>query len=97
VEALKGCVDVLGVDGQCRLSEAARIIEGSGMILQGNVDSYVLKYGTEAEVREAVRNNIDEAGGPGRHIMNLGHGVLQGTPEENVGYFVEEAQSYRGK
>ena len=29
-----------------------------------------------------------------RHILNLGHGVLQGTPEENVLFFVEEAQSY---
>ena len=64
------------------------------MTLQGNVDPYVLRYGDEDMVRQAVRLAIDEAGGPGRrgafsparkhvrHILNLGHGVLQGTPED---------------
>eukprot|EP00931_Biecheleriopsis_adriatica_P036623 TRINITY_DN21087_c0_g1_i1.p1 TRINITY_DN21087_c0_g1~~TRINITY_DN21087_c0_g1_i1.p1 ORF type:complete len:463 (-),score=88.03 TRINITY_DN21087_c0_g1_i1:46-1434(-) len=94
VEALRDCIDVLGVDSHARLSDAARIVEGSGLVLQGNVDPYVLRYGSEAEIREAVRNSIDDAGGPGRHIMNLGHGVLQGTPEESVLHFVEEAQTY---
>lgn len=28
-----------------------------------------------------------------RHIMNLGHGVLPGTPEENVRHFFEVARS----
>lgn len=94
VEALQGSVDVLGVDGRTRMAEAARVIEGSGLVLQGNVDPFVLRHGSEAEVRDAVRRTIDEAGGPGRHILNLGHGVLQQTPEENVLHFVEEAQTY---
>eukprot|EP00933_Yihiella_yeosuensis_P031845 TRINITY_DN25449_c0_g1_i1.p1 TRINITY_DN25449_c0_g1~~TRINITY_DN25449_c0_g1_i1.p1 ORF type:complete len:479 (+),score=85.86 TRINITY_DN25449_c0_g1_i1:86-1438(+) len=97
VKSLSSCIDVLGVDQHARLSEAAKIAEGSGLVLQGNVDPYVLRYGSEAEVREAVRRGIDDAGGPGKHIMNLGHGVLQGTPEENVLYFVEEAQTYKGR
>lgn len=96
VRELTGCVDVLGVDSHARLAEAAQIVEGSGLVLQGNVDPYVLRFGGEVEVREAVRRAIDEAGGPGRHILNLGHGVLQGTPEENVLHFVEEAQTYTG-
>ncbi|CAE7479119.1 hemE [Symbiodinium sp. CCMP2456] len=89
-------IDVLGVDGHMRLEEAAKIVDGTGLILQGNVDPYILRYGSESEVREAVRKSIDAVGGPGRHILNLGHGVLQGTPEENVLYFVEESQTYRG-
>mmetsp|Transcript_1940 Transcript_1940/g.3984 ORF Transcript_1940/g.3984 Transcript_1940/m.3984 type:complete len:80 (+) Transcript_1940:1-240(+) len=76
------------------MAQAAEVAEGSGLVLQGNVDNFVLRYGSEAEVRDAVRRTIDEAGGPGRHILNLGHGVLQGTPEENVLHFVEEAQAY---
>eukprot|EP00403_Amphidinium_massartii_P022841 CAMPEP_0178389212 /NCGR_PEP_ID=MMETSP0689_2-20121128/9995_1 /TAXON_ID=160604 /ORGANISM="Amphidinium massartii, Strain CS-259" /LENGTH=435 /DNA_ID=CAMNT_0020009645 /DNA_START=112 /DNA_END=1419 /DNA_ORIENTATION=+ len=94
VETLADCIDVLQVDQFMRMSEAVKIAEGSGMVLQGNIDPFVLRYGSEQDVREAVRRCIDEAGGPGRHILNLGHGVLQGTPEENVGYFVEEAQIY---
>eukprot|EP00441_Pelagodinium_beii_P047125 CAMPEP_0197623712 /NCGR_PEP_ID=MMETSP1338-20131121/3671_1 /TAXON_ID=43686 ORGANISM="Pelagodinium beii, Strain RCC1491" /NCGR_SAMPLE_ID=MMETSP1338 /ASSEMBLY_ACC=CAM_ASM_000754 /LENGTH=422 /DNA_ID=CAMNT_0043193771 /DNA_START=102 /DNA_END=1366 /DNA_ORIENTATION=+ len=80
VDMLSSCIDVVGVDAHARLSEAARIVEGSGLVLQGNVDPYVLRYGNEAEIRQAVRASIDAAGGPGRHILNLGHGVLQGTP-----------------
>jgi uroporphyrinogen decarboxylase len=94
VEVLNGVVDVLGVDGRARLGEARRAVEGSGLVLQGNVDSFVLRHGSEADIRDAVRRAIDDAGGPGRHIMNLGHGVLQGTPEESVAHFVEEAQTY---
>eukprot|EP00927_Polykrikos_kofoidii_P062351 TRINITY_DN57158_c0_g1_i1.p1 TRINITY_DN57158_c0_g1~~TRINITY_DN57158_c0_g1_i1.p1 ORF type:complete len:588 (+),score=68.26 TRINITY_DN57158_c0_g1_i1:57-1766(+) len=94
VEALAGVVEVLGIDSKIRLSEAMDIVDGSGLVLQGNTDPYVLRHGSEAEVRGAVRRAIDEAGGPGRHIMNLGHGVLQQTPEENVLHFVDEAQTY---
>jgi len=94
VEALRGAVEVLGVDGRMRMAEAVGIVEGSGMVLQGNVDPFLLRHGGEAEIRDAVRRTIDEAGGPGRHILNLGHGVLQQTPEVNVLHFVEEAQAY---
>jgi len=95
VDMLASSINVLGVDQKVRLSEAAGIVEGSGLVLQGNIDPYVLRYGSEAEIRQAVRASIDAVGGPGRHILNLGHGVLQGTPEENVLYLVEEAQTYR--
>lgn len=30
--------------------------------------------------------------GPRKHILNVGHGVAQGTPEENVGLFCELAR-----
>lgn len=94
VESLSGLIDVLSVDQFVRMSEAAEIAKGSGITLQGNTDPFVLRYGNEAQIRDAVRRCIDDAGGPGKHIMNLGHGVLQGTPEENVGFFVEESQTY---
>lgn len=104
VETLAGHIDVIGVDAHMRMEQAAEIIDrlGAGrgssspLILQGNVDPYVLRYGDEERIRQAVRQTIDAAGGAGRHILNLGHGVLQGTPEENVLYFVEEAQAYSG-
>lgn len=56
------------------------------------VDPIILVAGTEEQIRKAARDCIDKAGGPGKHLMNLGHGVLQGTPEENVGYFIDECQ-----
>lgn len=33
--------------------------------------------------------------GPRGHILNLGHGVLVGTPEEAVAHFFEVAKSFK--
>lgn len=52
--------------------------------LQGNVDPTVLFCG-EAAIEAAVRDVLTKAGGRG-HILNLGHGVLVGTPEEAVAH-----------
>jgi uroporphyrinogen decarboxylase len=51
---------------------------------QGNVDPTVLFCG-EAAIEAAVRDVLRKAGGRG-HILNLGHGVLVGTPEEAVAH-----------
>ena len=58
---------------------------------QGNVDPTVL-FGSEQTIKAAVHDNIAAAGGKGKHILNLGHGVLQGTPEEAVAAFVAAAK-----
>ena len=57
---------------------------------QGNVDPMVL-FGTEDEIRKAVTRCLVEAG-PRHHILNVGHGVIEGTPEESVGLFCDLAR-----
>ena len=64
--------------------------------MQGNVDPSLL-LGTEAQVEAAVKACIDAAGGPGAHVLNLGHGVLQPTPEANVAAFVRAARAHGTK
>ena len=61
--------------------------------VQGNMDPGLL-FGSKETVQQRVRETIQEATGQ-RHIMNLGHGVMVGTPEENVAAFFEAAQEYR--
>lgn len=39
-------------------------------------------------IEAAVRDCLMKGGG-GRHILNLGHGVLVGTPEEGVAHMFE--------
>ncbi len=39
-------------------------------------------------IEAAVRDTLKKAG-PKRHILNLGHGVLVGTPEENVAHMFQ--------
>lgn len=76
--------DMIAVDWSVDLAEARRIL-GPDVPISGNIDPTVL-FGTKEQVEEAVRECIDKAGGPGnRHVLNLGHGVMQGTPEEAVG------------
>lgn len=60
-------------------------------ILQGNMDPGVL-FGSKETITQRVVDTVRSAEGT-RHVMNLGHGVLVGTPEENVAHFFEVGKS----
>ena len=86
-------VDALSIDWQISMSSARRIA-GPSRVLAGNVDPMVL-YGSEANIRAAVRNCISQAGGI-KHVLNLGHGVEKDMDEAKVAAFVDEARkSYK--
>lgn len=34
-------------------------------------------------------------GGGRNHVMNLGHGIDAGTPEENAAFFIETVRNFR--
>jgi uroporphyrinogen decarboxylase len=88
--------DMIAVDWSVDMA-TARAILGPEIPISGNIDPTVL-FGTKEQIEQAVRDCIDGAGGPGnRHLLNLGHGVMQGTPEEAVGWLVDECKRYRGK
>ena len=68
---------------------------GKQFAYQGNMDAGVL-FGSKDMITTRVLDTIKTAQDEGvRHIMNLGHGVQQGTPEENVAHFFEVAKSAR--
>ncbi len=82
--------DVLGVDWRTPLSEGWALI-GHDRAVQGNLDPTLL-----FAPRERLLARVDEvlgqaAGRPG-HIFNLGHGILPGTPVENVKAVVEHVR-----
>jgi len=88
--------DMIAVDWSVDMAMARQIL-GPNMPISGNIDPTIL-FGTKAQIEQAVRDCIDKAGGPGnKHLLNLGHGVMQGTPEEAVGWLVDECKRYRGK
>ena len=64
---------------------------GKQMKVQGNLDPGVL-FGSKEFIRERVIDTVRKAGNWG-HILNLGHGVLPETPEENVAFFFETAKN----
>jgi uroporphyrinogen decarboxylase len=74
--------DVIGLDWRQPLDEGWRAV-GHGHAVQGNLDPITLFAPTEVlelRVKEILRS---AAGRPG-HIFNLGHGIVPGTPVENV-------------
>ncbi len=56
---------------------------GSDRAVQGNMDPSILFAGTEA-IRKGVKQVLDLADGRPGHIFNLGHGIMPGTPVDNV-------------
>lgn len=48
----------------------------------------VVLFGSQEAIEEAVRDCLTKAGERG-HVLNLGHGVLVGTPEDNVAYMFD--------
>lgn len=89
-----GC-DMIAVDWAVDMATAREIL-GPDVAISGNIDPRIL-FGTKEQIEQAVRECIDKAGGPGKHLLNLGHGVMQGTPEEAVGWLVDECKRYKGK
>lgn len=82
--------DVLSVDCHTDLAEARRKL-GARVALQGNVNPSILLQ-DETEIRLAARKAIERTGGVG-HILNLGHGILPGTPVAHARAFVEAGQT----
>jgi uroporphyrinogen decarboxylase len=49
-------------------------------------------YGSQDFIRERILDTMRKAGNH-KHVMNLGHGVLPTTPEDNVRFFFETAKN----
>ena len=91
--------DVVGLDWTCDLGQARRRIDDR-VALQGNLDPMVLFATPEAVAAEA-RAVLDSFGlqqrADGRcggHIFNLGHGINQHTPTDNVQALVEAVHGH---
>ena len=61
---------------------------GHDIAVQGNLDPAVLLSNVGA-IRRATQSILDGAKGRPGHIFNLGHGVHQETPVENVKALVD--------
>ncbi|MBW4655585.1 MAG: uroporphyrinogen decarboxylase [Kaiparowitsia implicata GSE-PSE-MK54-09C] len=82
-------VDIVTVDWSVDMADARQRL-GAEMKVQGNLDPGVL-FGSKPFIRDRILDTIRKAGNRG-HILNLGHGILPNTPEENAAYFFETAQ-----
>ena len=89
---------VLGVDWTVNLAQARALLASPGhapQSLQGNIDPLVL-FASPGAIEREVAHVLSSFGPPDasperrcRHIFNLGHGINQHTPPENVAALVE--------
>jgi uroporphyrinogen decarboxylase len=92
--AASGC-DAVGLDWTTDIGAARRRV-GDQVALQGNFDPMALFASPEAVAKEATR--ILDSFGPGSgHVFNLGHGINQHTPPENVSVLVDTVHRHRNK
>ena len=85
-------VEVIGLDWTVDIADARKRM-GANLAVQGNVDPSIL-FTSKESIENAVKGTVDRAGSKG-HILNLGHGVLVGTPEENVAHFFSTARNIK--
>jgi uroporphyrinogen decarboxylase len=79
-------VDIISVDWTVDMAEARQRL-GSDIVVQGNLDPCVL-FANHDYIRDRILDVVKKAGNKG-HIMNLGHGILSTTPEDNARFFFE--------
>ena len=84
--------DVLGLDWRIPLDEGWRAV-GAGCAVQGNLDPITL-FAPEDVLQGRVNEILKLANGRPGHIFNLGHGIVPGTPVDNVIRVVEWVKQY---
>jgi len=84
--------DVLGLDWRVPLDEGWRAV-GPGCAVQGNLDPITL-FAPLDILESRVREVLALANGRPGHIFNLGHGIVPGTPVDNVIQVVEWVKQY---
>ncbi len=93
LDDIDGEFDVFGVDWSTPMALAKEKL-GSRYVLQGNMEPCRL-YSKEM-IKECV-TSIANTMKDGRHIFNLGHGILPDVPVENAKYFVSLCQEITKK
>jgi uroporphyrinogen decarboxylase len=84
--------DVLGLDWRVPLDEAWRNLDYA-VAVQGNLDPITL-FAEPELIRKRVHQILAQAAGRPGHIFNLGHGIVPGTPVENVQAVVKFVREY---
>ncbi len=82
----------LGIDW-CIPPQLARKFAGENITLQGNFDPAKLLSPIPVIQKEVTE--MLQAFGPGRHIANLGHGILPNVPVDHAKAFVDTVKNFR--
>jgi uroporphyrinogen decarboxylase len=85
--------DVISVDWRIDLHTAWRRLRPD-LAIQGNLDPVALLAPWPA-LQQRAGDVLEQAAGRRGHVFNLGHGILPGTPVDNVRRLVDFVHTYR--
>jgi uroporphyrinogen decarboxylase len=86
--------DMIGVDWRINLEDGWKLI-GAEHAIQGNLDPALL-FAEWPAIERAAREILRRAGGRPGHVFNLGHGILEHTPVDNVRRLAEFVRGQSG-
>ncbi|MCC6658784.1 MAG: uroporphyrinogen decarboxylase, partial [Rhodocyclaceae bacterium] len=89
-----GC-DAVGLDWTTDIGAARRLV-GDKVALQGNLDPLAL-FAQPEKIAQEARTILDAFGPNDGHVFNLGHGISQFTPPENVAALVTAVHEHSRK
>jgi len=84
--------DVIGIDWHIDLAKAWQQL-GYTVAIQGNLDPVAL-FAPWPELQKRAQLILDQAARRPGHIFNLGHGILPGTPIDNVRRLIDFVHTY---
>ncbi len=84
--------DVIGLDWRIPLDAGWNLL-GQAHAVQGNLDPITL-FAPQDVLKARVTEVLDAAAGRPGHIFNLGHGIVPGTPVDNVIQVVQWVKEY---
>jgi len=84
--------DVIGLDWRIPLDDGWSLL-GDDVAVQGNLDPITL-FAPLPEIKSRVHDILQRANGRPGHIFNLGHGILQNTPVDNVKAVVDMVHEF---
>jgi uroporphyrinogen decarboxylase len=84
---------VIGLDWRIPLDDGWNLL-GKDVAIQGNLDPAAL-FAPLPELKKRIHDILRRAGGRPGHIFNLGHGILQNTPVDNVKAAVDIVHDFR--
>ena len=82
-------VDIISLDWTVDIKEASERIPND-IGIQGNIDPGIL-FGNDVIIKERIDETFRKIKGR-KYILNLGHGILPGTPESNARTFFEHSK-----
>jgi uroporphyrinogen decarboxylase len=86
--------DGLAIDQNFSVNWVANNLQDKyNRVVQGNLDNYLLAFGSKDQIEKATKNIIDNLGKK-PFIFNLGHGILPETPIENVEFLLKIVKNY---